>query len=160
MVPYQKVFVELQQRNIRYLVAGGFAVNFHQVQRATVDLDLIVHLEKPNVLEFVKLMNELGFVPRIPVKAEQFADPIERARWIDEKGLMVFSLMNSQHSFETIDVFVQEPSPFEELYQRRLEVKAFGSVIHVIGKEDLIQMKRIAGRDKDLFDIQQLEKKK
>ncbi len=160
MVPYQTLFVQLQQKHIQYLVAGGFAVNFHQIQRATVDLDLIVHLERSNVLEFVHLMDKLGYVPRIPVKSEELADPNKRAEWIVDKGLMVFSFIHSLSHYETVDVFIQEPKPFAELYQRRLEVKAFGAIIDVIGKDDLIEMKRLAGRDKDLFDIQQLEKKK
>lgn len=53
MVPYQKLFKLLAQHKIQYLVADGFAVNFHQVQRATVDLDLILHLETKNILAFV-----------------------------------------------------------------------------------------------------------
>ena len=46
MISYKKLFVELYENKIKYLVAGDLAVNLHQVQRATVDLDLIVHLEK------------------------------------------------------------------------------------------------------------------
>lgn len=160
MVPYQTLFVQLRKQNIKYLVAGGFAVNFHQIQRATVDLDLIVHLEQSNVLKFVRLMEELGYIPNIPVNAQELADPDKRASWIADKGLMVFSFVHSKSTYETVDVFVQEPKPFSELYQRRLEVKAFGSTIDVLGKNDLIEMKQRAGRDKDLFDIQQLEKNK
>ncbi|MBK9292942.1 MAG: hypothetical protein IPM57_00600 [Oligoflexia bacterium] len=160
MGPYQTLFTQLQKNNIQYLVAGDFAVNFHQIQRATVDLDLILHLEKSNVLKFVKLIQEMGFSPRIPVKAEDLADPQIRSNWVNEKGLMVFSFIHSKNPFEVIDVFVQEPKPFLELFERRLAIKAFGSTINVVGKEDLIEMKRLAGRDKDLFDISQLEKKK
>jgi hypothetical protein len=46
MTPYKKLFLNLFEHNIRYLVAGGFAVNLHQVQRATVDIDLILDLKK------------------------------------------------------------------------------------------------------------------
>ncbi len=160
MVPYQDLFKLLSQRKIRYLVAGGFAVNFHQVQRATVDLDLIVQLEKKNILDFTVIMKELGYSPRVPVKAEDLADPIIRNQWIRDKGMMVFSFIHFKNPFEVVDTFVDEFKPFDELYQRRLSVNAFGIVIDVIGKSDLVEMKKLAGRDKDLFDIQQLEKKK
>lgn len=158
MTPYREIFVHLAKNKIRYLVAGGFAVNFHQVQRATVDLDLIVHLEKENILAFVKMMTGLGFIPRVPVDPEQFADDKERNRWILEKGLMVFSFIHPDNSFEVVDVFAQEPEPFLDLFQRRLDVKAFGIVIPVLGKKDLIEMKKRAGREKDLFDARLLEK--
>lgn len=105
-------------------------------------------------------MSELGYIPRIPVDAHQLADPVERKNWINNKNMMVFSFIHSKHSFEVVDIFIQEPKPFEELYKNRLEVKAFNSVIDVLGKSDLIEMKKDAGRDKDLFDVQQLEKTK
>lgn len=159
MVPYQRLFEALAKEKVRYLVAGGFAVNFHQVQRATVDLDLILHLETENILTFVKIMNELGFSPRVPVKAEALANAENRKQWIEEKGMRVFSFVHNKNAFEVVDVFVEEPKPFGELFERRLNVKAFGNEIAVVGKADLIQMKREAGRDRDLFDISQLEKK-
>jgi predicted nucleotidyltransferase len=159
MVPYQKLFLELASRKVSYLVAGGFAVNFHQVLRATVDLDLILHLEKSNILLFVEIMKEMGFEPRVPIKPEDFAEAHIRQKWIKEKGMMVLSFIQQDNPFEVIDVFVQEPKPFSELFGRKLEVKAFGTAIPVIGKLDLIAMKREAGRDKDIFDVKELEKK-
>ncbi len=158
MVPYRKIFEELEKRKIRYLVAGGFAVNFHLVQRATVDLDLIIHLKKQNVLAFTKMMTELGFVPRVPVKPEDFADKKKRQEWIKSKGAAVFSFINPRNPFETVDIFMEEPFPFDKLWKRRFEASAFGYNIKVLGKKDLILLKEKSGRAKDLFDIQQLKK--
>mgnify|MGYP001569947502 FL=1 len=39
-----------------------------------------------------------------------------------------------------------------------MEVEAFGVKISVVGLDDLIEMKLKAGRDKDLFDVEQLKK--
>lgn len=158
MVAYKEIFSELERRGIRYLVAGGFAVNFHQVQRATVDLDLIVKLERANVLAFVDLLTGLGFRPRVPVDPKDFADEDKRAEWVREKGMMVFSFVHGQSPLEVIDVFSEEPWPFDELESRQFHVRAFGTTIPVVGKADLIAMKERAGRDKDLFDIAQLRK--
>ncbi|HLG18482.1 MAG TPA: hypothetical protein VI895_01535 [Bdellovibrionota bacterium] len=133
-------------------------MNFHQVQRATVDLDLIVHLERKNVLAFVEMVSHLGFKPRLPVDAKDFADAHKRKEWIEEKGMMVFSFIHPGNPFEVIDVFSQEPKPFQELAGRQLLVDAFGIKIRVIGKMDLIEMKDRAGRDKDLFDAAELRK--
>jgi len=159
MVPYQTVFERLHKAGIRYLVAGGFAVNFHQVQRATVDLDLIIQLEHNNILMFVELMKELGFTPRIPVPAQDFANDIIRKKWISEKGMMVFTFIHTQNPFEVIDIFSEEPLPFEELWKERLEVSAFEITIPVLGKTHLIDLKKKANREKDRFDIDQLKKK-
>ena len=158
MIPYRKVFETLSEHGIKYLIAGGFAVNFHQVQRATVDLDLIVLLEKDNVLKFVAMMKTLGFEPRVPVKAEELADPAKRKQWADEKGMMVLSFVNPQNPIEIVDVFVNEPKPFPELWGRKTEISAFGVRLPVLSKKDLIEMKRNTGRDKDDYDIRQLER--
>ena len=158
MVPYRRVFEGLAKCNVRYLVAGGFAVNFHQVQRATVDLDLILQIEKKNILKFVNLMNELGFMPRVPVRAEDFADSKKREEWIKKKGMMVFTFIHRENPFEVIDIFTEEPIGFEELWKKRLEVAAFELKIPVLSKEHLIKLKERANREKDRFDIEQLKK--
>ena len=42
MVPYRRIFEELEQRQIRYLIAGGFAVNLQIVAVCAFDLEEIV----------------------------------------------------------------------------------------------------------------------
>ena len=160
MIPYRDLFIAFAKTKIRYLVAGGVAVNLHQINRATVDLDLILHLEKENVLAFTNLMEQMGYKPRVPVAGSDFADPQIRQKWIQEKNMKVFSFIHPKNHFELIDIFVEEPKPFAELEKNRLEVKAFGVTIPVVGIDDLIEMKQKAGRDTDLFDIQQLNRMK
>lgn len=121
-IPYLTIFQELESRKISYLIVGGFAVNFHNVQRSTVDLDLIVQLEKNNLSSFITLMNDLGFVPCVPVDPTDFLDPDIRNIWITEKNMLVFSFRHSSNPFEIIDIFVEEPKPFVDLYRNRLEV--------------------------------------
>lgn len=160
MVPYQNVFAELKKRKIQYLIAGGFAVNFHKVQRATVDLDIILHLTTKNILLFNKMMKALGFVPRLPVDPAEFAEEKIRESWKLNKGMLVFSFLNPKNPFELIDVFVNEPKPFKTLWKNRLTVSAFGYKIEVIGKKDLMELKKKAGRSKDAFDYKELKKQK
>ena len=47
---------------------------------------------------------------------------------------------------------------FEEAFARRLDVTWGETVVHVIGKDDLIAAKRAAGREKDLRDLRALER--
>jgi len=160
MVPYRKIFEELEKRRIKYLVAGGLAVNFHKVQRITVDLDLILHLQPKNVMAFVEMMTCLGYQSRLPVNALDFANPKIRQRWITEKGMLVFSFIHPSNPFELVDIFIKEPRPFKDLWRRRLEISISDATIYVIGKKDLMAMKKIAGRPKDLFDLAELKKQK
>ena len=158
MVPYQKLFQALSEHQIKYLVAGGFAVNFHQIQRATMDLDLILHLEKNNLEKFSNLMSTLGFAPRIPADISSLSDHETRELWIHKKNMIVFSFYHEKNRMEVVDIFIQEPKPFIDLEARKMTVEAFGLSISVVGLDDLIEMKRLAGRERDLFDVSQLEK--
>src|SRR6185503_15067420 len=88
----EAVLAALNAAKVRYLVAGGVAVVLHGHLRTTGDLDLIVQLSPTNVLRGVQALSELGYRPRAPVSAAQFADPATRESWIKEKGLTVFSL--------------------------------------------------------------------
>lgn len=156
MIPYKDIFLALNRAKVRYLVAGGVAVNLHGIDRATVDLDLIVHLELRNALKFTRVMTKLGYAPKVPVKAEEFADPVKCKSWIKDKNMIVFSFINLKEPMELIDIFVEEPVPFEELYERRTKRAAFGTFIPVVSLRDLIRMKEKAGRPKDVFDLSYL----
>lgn len=157
MVPYKEVFKELESRGIKYLIAGGFAVNFHRVQRSTVDLDLIVRLEPNNWASFVGLMKDLGFQPRLPVDPQQLADETVRNDWIENKNMTVFSFLHSSNPLEIIDVLVKDLRPFDELWERRLEVEAFGDKLKVVGRDHLIEMKEQANRPQDIQDVERLK---
>lgn len=80
---YEEIFRELNRRKIDYVVVGGVAVVMHGVVRLTADLDLMVHLEEKNLTKFVEVMNELGYKPKVPVKAESFIDPENRRMFAD-----------------------------------------------------------------------------
>lgn len=157
MIPYKNIFIKLAEEKIEYLVTGGVAVNLHQVNRSTIDLDLVLHLEQENVLAFIKVMEHLGYRPRLPVTATDFADSKTRQFWIEKKNRMVFSFIHPKNPMEIIDIFVKEPKPFDDLKKRSVAVKAFGVIIPVMGIDDIIDLKKEAGRETDLFDIRQLE---
>jgi hypothetical protein len=157
MVSFEKIFQALQDADVQYVVAGGVAMNLHGVDRFTADLDLVIHLEEANVLRCVDVMRALGLRPRLPVPAEDLAQPEQRKTWAEEKHMLVFSFLNPENPMELVDIFIQHPLPFEQLSKNAIPKEAFGATIPVMGVDDLITLKRTAGRPKDLFDIGHLE---
>ena len=155
---YENIFRMLHEKEIRYVVAGGVATVLHGVVRLTMDLDLIVYLEMDNVLRFVQGMTELGYSPKAPVKAEEFADPAKRKSWIQEKGMKVFSFCDPKDPFKLVDVFVEEPIPFGQMEQEKIQVTVNETPIWIVSKRHLIQLKKIAGREQDVADIQALKR--
>lgn len=154
------VFREISTADVRFVVAGGIAVNLLGVPRFTADLDLIVALERENVTKFAQCMTRLGFRPKVPVPAEAFADPKNRERWVEEKNMQVFSFQHPDRPYEVVDVFVREPIPFSELWRDRETIGLDNVKIYVASIDHLIQLKREAMRQQDISDIEALEKLK
>ncbi|MEM0358458.1 MAG: hypothetical protein QXG22_00380 [Candidatus Hadarchaeales archaeon] len=56
---YGRVLGELNRRKVRYLIAGGIAVNLYGVPRATADLDLLLQPGARNLEKFLGAMRRL-----------------------------------------------------------------------------------------------------
>lgn len=155
--PFEQVLAALNAERVRYLVVGGVAVVLHGHLRTTADLDLVLSLVPDNVRRALAALGRLGFRPRAPVRVEDFADPAARADWADQKGMTVFSLWSSQvHGIE-VDLFVREPFDFEQAFGRSVRVALDTTSATVASLEDLLAMKRAAGRPLDLADAAALE---
>lgn len=155
-VDIESVFEALNQAKVKYLVVGGVAVVLHGHLRTTGDLDLMVELSRENAQHAMDALSRLGFRPRAPVAAADFSDPNIRRTWIQEKGLTVFSLWHPASPLE-VDLFVEEPFSFTEVYGRALRVPLERSYAMLISKDDLIARKRTANRIQDHADIEALQ---
>jgi hypothetical protein len=71
--------------------------------------------------------------------------------------MRVFSLWDPHNPLREVDIFVEHPVPFEELYCRAELMPVGNTYIRVASIADLIALKRIAGRPADLADIEALE---
>ena len=153
----EAILKELAGSGALYLVVGGVAVVLHGHPRFTADLDLAVRLERDNVLRLLAALESLGYKPRAPVAAVDFADENLRNEWIREKGLTVFSMWSSRYPATEIDLFVREPFDFDAAYARSLRVDLDGAIVTVAAIPDLITLKKAAGRPHDLEDVIALE---
>jgi len=147
----------LNGAGVRYLVAGGLAVGAHGYPRATMDVDLVVQLRSDNIVAAFHALAGLGYRPLVPVTAEGFSDKAQRERWIAEKGMQVLNFFSDQHKATSVDVFVTEPFDFDTEYDNALNVDlAPGLPVQFVSIPTLIRMKEVAGRPRDLDDIQHL----
>lgn len=154
----ETVFHALNKASVRYLVAGGIAVNIHGYQRMTADLDLVVQLDSDNIRKAMDALNRLGYTPLIPVTTDNFIDPDTRRNWIETKNMSVLSLQSNQFPETTIDIFVAEPFDFDQEYEAALKAEiASDTIINIVSIPTLIEMKKKAGRARDLDDIHHLQ---
>ncbi len=154
---YEKIFGRLNSEGVDYVVVGGIALVLHGVVRLTADLDLMVHLTEGNLRKFVNIMNELGYMPRVPVKAEEFISAENRRRWANDKNMKVFSFFHPESPVNLIDVFVNEPISYDLVKSDLVEIKSGNIPIPVVSVKNLIRLKQISGRPQDIADIKALE---
>ncbi|MEX2220064.1 MAG: hypothetical protein WD749_15035 [Phycisphaerales bacterium] len=153
----EQVTRALNAAGVPYLAVGGLAVIAHGYGRTTRDIDLVIRLQPAVIEAAFKALAALGYHPRVPITAEGFADPGQRARWIAEKGMRVLSFASDQHPGTAVDVFVTEPFDFQEELGRAMTVHlAPGVPMRIVHLETLLRLKREAGRPQDLADIAEL----
>ena len=154
---FEAVFRALNDRGVRYLVAGGVAVVLHGHMRYTKDLDLVVDLAPQQARAAIEALSALGLVPSVPVDAMSFADAETRQAWIREKDMTVLSLHHPEDARLVVALFVEPPSNFEALWSASEELPLQTTTVKVVSLDDLISMKRAAGRPRDMLDVEELE---
>ena len=154
----EAIVAALNAAGARYLIVDGLAVVAHGFVRFTSDVDLVLDPDPGSLGRALDALARLGYRPRAPVEITAFADPMKRAAWMRDKGLVVFSLYSPDHAATEVDLFVEEPFDFATAYGHavRFEV-APGLPATFIARADLIAMKRRAGRPVDLDDARVLE---
>jgi hypothetical protein len=154
---FEAIIAALNDAGVRYLVAGGLAVNAHGYLRFTHDVDLVIALLSENIFPAFAALTKLGYKPLVPIRVEQFADEQTRRRLIAEKGMTVLSLHSEEHREAPVDIFVEFPFDFDAEYRRSL-IGEIGPGLHArfVSLETLIAMKDKAGRPRDLDDVHHL----
>lgn len=157
LLGFEAIITALSRQNVRYLIVGGLATAAHGYVRMTADLDLVIDLAPPNIQAAFLALDELGYQPRVPITADQFANPAMRASWIQEKRMLVLNLFSETHPLMPVDIFVDTPFAFEEAYEDALcQVLESGYECRFVALPRLIEMKTAAGRAKDLDDLAHL----
>jgi len=149
----------LNDAKVRYLIVGGVAVNAHGYERMTIDLDLVIQLNRPNIEAAWGALVSIGYIVKIPVSAAEFSNVTLREAWQREKGMLVLQFWSDIHRRTPIDIFVREPFDFEKEYSDALSYELpSGQSTKVVARQTLLKMKREAGRGQDLIDVEKLEK--
>jgi Nucleotidyl transferase AbiEii toxin, Type IV TA system len=159
---YEKLFSALNKKKVKYAVVGGVAVNLYGIERATHDLDLLLAMDEENLLKTILVFKKLGYRPKVPVRPEDFANKQIREKWIKEKNMIVFSYIDFKNPYILIDIVISSFLKFEDaakniniLTARDKKIK-----VPVVSIDDLIKMKKQAGRARDISDIEMLKKAK
>jgi hypothetical protein len=137
---------ELFERlGIPYAVMGGFAVRIYGIPRPTHDVDFTIALDREHLATLYEHLRGLGYT---------VADVYDKG-WVDTVAGM--SIVKARLFLEgrgiDIDIFLAE-SPYQKvlLARRRCE-QIDGAPLWFVGPEDLVLLKLISYRPRDIADI-------
>jgi hypothetical protein len=155
-INYLEILNRLHDNHVDFVIVGGVAAALHGSPRVTFDLDVAPSLAPDSWAAAVELLWSLGARPRIPEPLERIRDVVQVRRWQDEKGMLALNFRSPDGS-AGVDLLVGESDHFDDLRQRATRITVEGRVFLVASIDDLIAMKKRAGRPQDLLDIEQLQ---
>jgi hypothetical protein len=147
-----KDFILLSTKHeVKMLMVGGGAVNFHGYQRHSSDVDFWIDLSESNLNRLIQVFQEMGYdINDFPSSVKNAEQNISLKFSPTSLNIELITSFNINKEFgvafqESIPVQIGENKLFKW---------------NVISYDDLITSKIKAARPKDLLDIQELERRK
>jgi predicted nucleotidyltransferase len=139
-------FVSLCNKHmVQYIVIGGYAVSVHGYPRSTKDLDICIKSDRQNADKMISVLQEFGF-GTLNIIAEDFM----KKDFIMQLGYppLRIDILNELNGMD-----------FDEVYKNRRVVQLDSLSVNFIGYNELIMLKKMAGRPQDIADVKKLEKR-
>ena len=131
----EEILRTLAENRVDFVVIGGIAVQAHGYIRSTKDLDVVV---RPTAVNLSRLSEALGDLEAEPQAGGATLTKLGPIRVIDLENL------------------AGRPASYDSLRDAALVIDLNEIEVPVAGLSDLIRMKRAAGREHDLADIEAL----
>jgi predicted nucleotidyltransferase len=143
---FKELLSVLNEKGVKYLVIGAYAVSIHAQPRATKDLDILVKPDPENATAIFAALTQFG-APLEGLTAADFA----------EKG--PFFHMGREPI--AVDVLTEILGvDFDDAWARRVEavIDPNGLKANFISRDDLIAAKLASARPQDLADVDAIRK--
>jgi hypothetical protein len=159
-----RILVILAEHQVDFVVIGGVAAIAHGSQYITRDVD-VLFLPSPENCErlshalqalhaeyYARPSNNVGRRRTWQIEAEQ------AARRIDAASLQLWNIYHFTTALGDLDCMVTVPGalPYERVRQRATMMQLRDAMVCIVDLDDLIAMKRAAGRPKDLLTVDEL----
>jgi len=131
------------KNNLKYLLVGGFAVNFYGYSRNTRDMDVWLQPTHENQIAFIQTLRCMGYTEQevAPLLEEDFTLPFKATIGPYDAPIDLLT-------------FFHVPLGFDEAFSQRETFEIEHDIIaSFVSYELLIDMKLKAHRDKDLWDM-------
>ncbi len=134
----------LNKNEIEYAVCGGLALTIHGFPRATFDIDILIKAE--SLEKAYEIAAKYGYDIRgLDISFKERAVEIRRVSKIDDEGEVL-----------PLDFLLVTPQ-VEDVWETRQKLIWQNKLLWIVSPEGLIKMKELAGRAKDLIDIDRIK---
>ena len=140
----------LARHEVRYVLVGGLAAITHGSSLVTVDVDICYARDRPNLERLAAALLEVhadlrGAEPGLPFRLD--------ARTLERGDSFTFTT-----DLGAIDILGTPTGTdgYDDLARTADTLELFGHDVLVASVDDLIRMKRAAGRTKDLLAVEEL----
>lgn len=151
---YLPLLKVLRDQGVEFVVIGGFAVILHGVERATKDVDVVPEQSRENLARLWDALVELEARPAEvgDFRPQEMPMPFSLEGIVEGGGNWVLMTRLGR-----VDVMQWVPGvdTYEELRANAAseDIPEVGGTVWFAGLDDLLTMKREAGRPQDLIDI-------
>jgi hypothetical protein len=130
------------QKRVKYMLIGGYAVGCYGYPRFTADMDVWIECSQTNAQRMVAALKAFGFgVPDLKEELFSTFGFVVRMGVVPNRLEILTKLSGVT---------------FEECYPAREKVRIDGIMVNVISLGHLKKNKRASGRTKDLEDLEHL----
>ena len=141
---FKAITRELNARGIDYAVCGGWAMAIHGFLRATLDIDIMILTDDLATVMLVARKNGYD-IEGLPLNFDGGKTQIRRISKIDPASKELI----------TLDMILMTEI-FSDVWESRKRVTWNEGVYPVIAPKGMEKMKELAGRPKDLIDLDYL----
>jgi hypothetical protein len=149
----------LTQHRVDFIVVGGLAVAAHGFARATKDIDICPEPSDDNLQRLAAALAELEATP---IGLDEFEGEFDLEPGLD--GLKMggnWTLMTRHGRLDVMQGFgldgTDGEGTYESLAPHAVERDLLGHRVRFCGYDDLLRMKRSAGRAQDEVDVESLK---
>lgn len=148
----RELFAALERHAVEYVTVGGIAVQAYGGQRLTQDLDVAIAASRDNLERLSAALMELDARVLGPDGRRSSATP--NAAMLGSSDQWHLITLHGPLDVVTLPAHL---GSFADMRTRAHEIRLGDMTVPIAHRDDLLRMKRAAGRPQDLADVRLLE---